>query len=61
VDAFLALAVDAAAEAMGAQFVVGQLAGETRGGLGTEEFNVFADNPIVFLFQELLFGHQISD
>jgi hypothetical protein len=60
VDGFLALAIDAAAKALGTKFVVRDLVRHPGFSVGAEQFNVLADNPIVFLLQELLFVEQIS-
>jgi hypothetical protein len=53
-DAILALAVDAAAEAVGAEFVDGQPAGEKLLSLGPKEFDIRANGAIVFLLKDLL-------
>jgi hypothetical protein len=53
-DAFLALAIDPAAKPERPEFVGGQLACEEVLGLRPEQFDVFANGPIVFLLKELL-------
>ena len=61
VDVRLALAVDAAAQALRTQFVVRHLARGSQSGLGTEELDVLANDSIVLLFHELLFGQYVGD
>ena len=52
-DAGLALAVDAVFKAEGAEFVLGDLAGEELTGADAEGFNLFADGAIVLNLEVL--------
>src|SRR6185369_1493543 len=57
----LALAVNPAAQALRPQFVVGHLSSSPQGSLRPEQFDILADDPIVFLLHELLFSQHISN
>jgi hypothetical protein len=55
-DTGLALTVDAVLEAKGAEFVLGDLAGEELTGADAEGLNLFADGAIVLNLEVLLAG-----